>query len=129
MWNNLFLYNSKFQHLRVLKFSYENHYKNKQKSLWPKERNKKISKVIIEVRGGLVQAVFARRKEIEVEVIDWDETDADEEYAKKKQKNAGTRSKKQKHINKFIKNDKEKNMKNEKDIKTKVNLTRLNQRL
>ena len=45
-----------------------------------------MSKIIIDVRGGLVQAVFARRKDLEVEVIDWDAAEDDEEYAKKAEK-------------------------------------------
>jgi len=41
-----------------------------------------MTKVIIDVKGGLVQAVFTRNKNIEVEVIDWDEAEQNEEYSK-----------------------------------------------
>lgn len=41
-----------------------------------------MTKVIINVSGGLVQAVYARNKNVEVEVIDWDEAKANPGYEK-----------------------------------------------
>ena len=59
-----------------------------------------MTKVIIEVQGGIVQTVHARNKNIEVEVIDWDNAEQDEEYerwAKKRYKQIEN-SKTYKHI-------------------------------
>lgn len=40
-----------------------------------------MTKVIVEVSGGVVQAVYARNKNIEIELVDWDNAAADPEYA------------------------------------------------
>lgn len=37
-----------------------------------------MSKIIIVVRRGMVESVFSRRKDIEVEVVDFDTEDPDE---------------------------------------------------
>ena len=39
-----------------------------------------MTKVIIEVNGGVVQAVYTRNKNIEVELVDWDNAAVDPEY-------------------------------------------------
>ena len=39
-----------------------------------------MTKVIIEVSGGVVQAVYTRNKNIEIELVDWDNAAADPEY-------------------------------------------------
>lgn len=41
-----------------------------------------MTKVIIEVSGGVVQGVYCRNKNIEVELVDWDNARDDEEYEK-----------------------------------------------
>ena len=41
-----------------------------------------MTKVIIDVSGGLVQAVYTRNENVEVEVIDWDEAEVNPGYEK-----------------------------------------------
>ena len=38
-----------------------------------------MTKIVIEVKGGLIQNIYSDKRDVEVEVIDWDGCDSEDE--------------------------------------------------